>query len=116
MRNLVVLLVLLCATLTVNAQTFREVTKKASTSMAKTSSIVIEGKTFTGGISKNGITYIIRTSKEGKEYKQYLGVDTKKLYNSHKVYLKTSREGVKTYYYYIVNKNGNLSAKQLIAD
>jgi len=60
----------------ISAQSFSRTNPVKVETSAITTTVTIAGKTFTGGLSKTGSTYIVRTSKEGKVRKAYLGTKT----------------------------------------
>lgn len=98
MRFLIICLLTLVS-FNVQAQGF----SKAPTSSV--GEVVIAGKTFKGGISSTGSTYIMRTSKKsGKEYKSYIGTPTGKTFEGKKVYW-ANKKGVKVYFFFSINES-----------
>lgn len=79
--SLFVLSSLLC---TAQNMQFASVSKESRTITSQL--IPIEGKTFNGGTTAKGQLFINRTSKSGKDYKQYLGYPTKETFNGQSVY------------------------------
>lgn len=111
MRNFLFIILCLCA-VNVSAQmTFTEANPTATTT---TTTVTVAGKTFTGGTSRSGSLYIIRTSgKTGKEYKAYLGTPTEHRHEGQTVFTNKAKD---KYFYYVISKNGYPTPKQLTAN
>jgi len=78
---------------------------KPPQSKDSTLTLTIEGVDFNGGVSSTGSHYIFRISKKGNEYKQYLGMPTKDLFENKRVYTSGTEGGTK-YYFLAIGKTG----------
>jgi len=109
--RLLIILVLSLVSFASNGQGF----SLASTSTSTVDEITIAGKTFQGGLSSTGSTWIMRTSKTGKEYKSYIGTDTNKLYDNKAVYT-ANVKGEARYFYFTIGSTGYPKRNYLVLD
>ena len=68
------------------AQTFTVAKTEKTAAAAAPTTLTVDGKSFTTFTGPSGSVYILRTSKDGKEYKQYLGYPTTFRYEGKTVY------------------------------
>ena len=104
MRHLIIMVAfVLCATLTVDAQTTFTEAKGSASSNSESTSLVTADSTYTVYVSSTGSHKIERISKSGNTYWMYLGYPTEYLHNGLVVYV--NKDGDK-YKYYKVGKTG----------
>lgn len=79
---------------------------------ASTEIIIVAGKRFAGGTSRTGSVYVTRTSKAGKEYKQYLGYYTSKKFEGKAVF---RNKDASQFFIYDLSRNGWPKKVMLVA-
>jgi hypothetical protein len=117
---LMIIAFVLFTAITASAQGFSEV-QTSSKSSSEPITITVDGKKFNGDVTSSGNVWIMRKSvKSGKEYRQYLGADTKRTFSKagkeYPVFVKNHRDGTKSFYYYTIGKTGFPSQHKLTAD
>jgi hypothetical protein len=87
MKNLILILTLSIISLSSYAQTFKLAETENTIEKKETVyQLKVAEKTFTAYLTKVGQNYILRTSANGNEYKQYLGYDYGSDFNGRPIY------------------------------
>lgn len=114
MKTLALMLVIALHSFSLVGQTmkFEEASKTTeATSPLPTKHLVIEDSTFMVHETSKGGYKLLRTSKSGNDYWQYLGYETTESYEGKTVWTNAKQT---EYYYYVVGRTGYPSKRKLV--